>query len=69
MCSFVKGTQREKAATEFAFCFSEQVSQGEKAFLCAQFILGKHWGSEVERTRIKILVPDEVGAGNQILSQ
>lgn len=47
-----------------ASCFSEQVSRGEEAFFFMLVLSrGKHWGSEVELTRNKILVPDGMGVG------
>ena len=62
----MKGAQGEKAPTDLAFLLlrTSELKRGG-IFSCSFY----HQGSEVELTRSRILVPDAVGAGNQVLSQ
>lgn len=60
----MKGIQGEKAPTDHGFLLL-RASEPRRRGIFFMLVLsrGKHWGSEVELTRNKILVPDGMGVG------
>lgn len=62
-----EGIQGEKAPTDRGFLLLGTSEPGRRGiFFVSILLLREHWGSEVELTRSKILVPDGAAGGNGI---